>query len=111
MYWWYKNNPIMNHNGTPKYQLMKIHILFSELVWGKPFLYKIRGFKSMYYQAAGQNLTMGFNGIVVCYCNEGPAKLHISCDARLVMHNSQLYAMPPFSVLAFWIITPCRLQD
>jgi hypothetical protein len=25
------------------------------------------------------------------------------------MHNSQLYAMSPFSVLALWIVTPCRL--
>jgi hypothetical protein len=63
------------------------------------------GFKLQYYQAARKILTMTFNGTVVC--NKGPAVLHTSCDAWLVMLNSELHAVPALSVLA---INGCKIQ-
>jgi hypothetical protein len=37
--------------------------------------------------AAGQTLTLGFNGLVVCYCVVWPAGLQICCNAWWIKVN------------------------
>jgi hypothetical protein len=43
-----------------------------------------RVFKLLHYKAASQNLTLGFNCLVVCYCDALEAGPHISHDTWLI---------------------------
>lgn len=65
---------------------IELHWMWEEAVEAliQLLLHWSRRFKTIFYRAASWTLTLGCNGLAICYCDAWPARLCVCSDSQLI---------------------------